>query len=97
MLGSLTTPGRLTARDDTTSRIALQVGNPVGTRVKALSRLNGQPPLIRFAAQAHCRRFDLHLTEHDARLGGDVTRYVFIVEDLRLLLLAGLPAHYQWP
>jgi hypothetical protein len=24
-----------------------------------------------------------------------VTRYVFIVEDLHLLLLAGLPAHYQ--
>jgi hypothetical protein len=26
-----------------------------------------------------------------------VTRYVFIVEDLHLLLLAGLPAHYQQP
>ena len=25
----------------------------------------------------------------------DVTRYVFIVEDLHLLLLAGLPAHYR--
>ena len=30
-----------------------------------------------------------------ARLGGDVTRWVFIVEDSHLLLLAGLPAHYQ--
>ena len=44
-----------------------------------------------------CRRFALPLAEHDARLGGDVTRYVFIVEDLHLLLLAGLPAHYQAP
>ena len=26
-----------------------------------------------------------------------MTRYVFIVEDLHLLLLAGLPAHYQPP
>jgi hypothetical protein len=42
-----------------------------------------------------CRRFALPLAGHDARLGGDVTRYVFIVEDLHLLLLAGLPAHYQ--
>ena len=26
--------------------------------------------------------------------GGDVVRYTFIVEDLHLLFLAGLPAHY---
>jgi len=26
-----------------------------------------------------------------------VTRYVFIVEDLHLLLLVGLPTHYQRP
>jgi hypothetical protein len=44
-----------------------------------------------------CRRFALTLAGHDARLGADVTRYVFIVEDLHLLLLAGLPAHYQTP
>ena len=44
-----------------------------------------------------CRRFALPLAGHDARLGGDVTRYAFIVEDLHLLLLAGLPAHYQPP
>ena len=42
-----------------------------------------------------CRRFALPLAGHDARLGGDVTRYVFIVEDLHLLLLVGLPTHYQ--
>jgi len=44
-----------------------------------------------------CRRFALPLTGQNARLGGDVIRYVFIVEDLHLLLLAGLPAHYQRP
>jgi hypothetical protein len=44
-----------------------------------------------------CRRFALPLAEQNARLGGDVTRYVFIVEDLHLLLLAGLPAHCQAP
>ena len=43
------------------------------------------------------RRFVLPLAGHNARLGVDVTRYVFIVEDLHLLLLAGLPAHYQRP
>jgi len=43
MLGSLTTPGRPAARDDATRRVAFQVGNPVGARDKALSRLNGQP------------------------------------------------------
>lgn len=35
------------------------------------------------------------LAEHNARLGADVTRYVFIAEDFHLILLAGLPAHYQ--
>jgi len=43
MLGSLTTPDQPAARDDATSRVAFQVGNPVGVRDKALSRLNGQP------------------------------------------------------
>ena len=44
-----------------------------------------------------CRRFALPLTEHDARRGAGVTRYVFTVEDLHLLLLVGLPTHYQRP
>ena len=44
-----------------------------------------------------CRRFAMPLAGHNARLGVDVTRYVFIVEDFHLLLLAGLPAHYQPP
>ena len=33
--------------------------------------------------------------EHDARRGADVTRSVFTVKDLHLLLLVGLPTHYQ--
>ena len=43
MLGSLTTPDQPAARDSAASRVAFQVGNPVGVRDKALSRLNGQP------------------------------------------------------
>ena len=43
MLGSLTTPDRITARDDAATRVAFRVGNLVGIRDKALSRLNGQP------------------------------------------------------
>jgi hypothetical protein len=43
MLGSLTTPDRPATRDGATSRIAFQVGNPVGVREMRLSRLNGQP------------------------------------------------------
>jgi hypothetical protein len=43
MLGSLTTPDRVTARVDAAIRVAFQVGNPVDVRDKALSRLNGQP------------------------------------------------------
>jgi hypothetical protein len=43
MLGSLTTPDRPAARDSATRRVAFQVGNPVGVREKALTRLNGQP------------------------------------------------------
>jgi hypothetical protein len=43
MLGSLTTPGRPAARDNAAVRVAFQFGNTVGTRDKALSRLDGQP------------------------------------------------------
>ena len=43
MLGSLTTPDRTATRDDAADRVAFQVGNPVGVRETALSRLNGQP------------------------------------------------------
>lgn len=43
MLGSLTTPGRTDARDNAAARVAFQFGNTVGTRDRALSRLDGQP------------------------------------------------------
>jgi hypothetical protein len=43
MPGSLTTPGRTTARDSAAVRVAFQFGNTVGTREKRLSRLDGQP------------------------------------------------------
>jgi hypothetical protein len=54
------------------------------------------PELIQaFAAQwlacvLPCRRFACTLAGADARLGADVDRYSFIVEDLHHLLLAGL-------
>ena len=43
MLGSLTTTGRIATRVDAAGRVAFQFGNTVGTRDKALSRLDGQP------------------------------------------------------
>jgi hypothetical protein len=51
-----------------------------------------------FAAQSLAymlpyRRFTPDLAVDGARLGADVDRYSFIVEDFHLLLLAGLPAH----
>jgi hypothetical protein len=43
MLGSLTTPSRTATRVDAAVRVAFRLGNAVGTRDKALSRLDGQP------------------------------------------------------
>ena len=43
MLGSLTTPGRDATRADAATHVAFRFGNTVGTRDKALSRLDGQP------------------------------------------------------
>jgi hypothetical protein len=43
MLGSLTAPGRLAARDSAAIRVAFRHGNTVGTQDKGLTRLNGQP------------------------------------------------------
>ena len=43
MPGSPTTPGRPGARDGAPVRVAFRVANSVGTRVIALSRLNGWP------------------------------------------------------
>jgi hypothetical protein len=69
-------------------RVAFRTRNGVGTRGLA------------FAAQwlAYAlpyRRFVAVLADADARLGADVDRYSFIVVDLRHLLLAGLPAHFE--
>jgi hypothetical protein len=89
MLGSLTTPGRAATRADAADRVAFRLGNAVGTRDK--SAFAAQWP----ACTLPCRRFAVSLTEADARLGASVGRYAFTVEDFHLLLLAGLPAHYQ--
>ena len=89
MPGSPTTPGRPGARAVAPVRLAFRQRNSVGTREEPT-----------FAAQwlacaIPCRRFANALAGTNARLGADVVRYSFIVEDLHLLLLAGLPAHYQ--
>jgi len=89
MPGSTTTPGRPSARVSALSRLAFRYTDSVGTR-----------NLFSIAAQwlactYPCRRFADILTGACARLGADVVRYSFIVEDLHLLLLAGLPAHPQ--
>jgi hypothetical protein len=91
MLGSLTTPGRAAARDDAAARIAFRSGNAVGTRDKG--PFAAQWP----ACTIPCRRFVCIPAEADARLGASVGRYSFTVEGFHLLLLAGLPAHYQPP
>src|ERR1700751_4764745 len=52
MPGSLTTPGRLGARDDAPRRVAFHDLHGVGTQNRKLSRLNGWPmrsPCQRFA------------------------------------------------
>jgi hypothetical protein len=89
MLGSLTTPGRAATRADAADRVAFRLGNAVGTRDK--SAFAAQWP----ACTLPCRRFAVPLTGANARLGASVGRYTFTAEDFHLLLLAGLPAHYQ--
>ena len=44
MLGSLTTPDRGVAGGSAAARVACQFGNTVGTRKRALSRLDGPMP-----------------------------------------------------
>ena len=89
MLGSLTTPGRTATRADAAGRIAFRLGDAVGTRDNP--SFAAQWP----ACTLPCRRFAVPLTRADARLGASVGRYTFTAEDFHLLLLAGLPAHYQ--
>src|SRR6202162_6742174 len=86
MPGSLTTPGRPNARDDSPRRVAFHDIHGVGTQNRKLSRLNGWP--MRSPVNASLR--PSRATAHDS--GADVDRYSFIARDLHPLLLAGLPA-----
>ena len=87
MPGSATPPGRPSACDGALERVAFRVLDRVGTR-------NPSPIVAQWLAYAFpCRRFADNLAGACARLGADVVRYTFIVMDLHLLLLAGLPAH----
>ena len=84
MPGSTTTPSCLSARVGALRHIAFRYTHSVGTR-----------NLFSIAAQwLACtypyRRFADTLADDCARLGADVVRYSFIVEDSHLLLLAGL-------
>ena len=86
MPGSTTTPGRERSCDNELSRVASRMNHGVGTQK------------VNFAAQCPAyacpdRRFAAALTDDDARLGVDMTRYVFIVRDFHSIFLAGLPAH----
>ena len=78
-------PGRRCVNAAT--RVAFRFGNIVGTRDKALSRLDGQP------ARSLRGNFALPLAAATPGSGASVDRYSFTVEDLHPLLPAGLPAH----
>ena len=87
MPGSPTTPGRPGTRARAPVRVAFRDLKRVGTRDSTS-----------FAAQwLACalpyRRFAVTLAGANARLGAEVVRFAFLVEDLHPLLLAGLPAH----
>ena len=87
MPGSSTTPGRSGACVSAPVHVAFRRYDSVGAR-----------DISTFAAQwLACtlpyRRFADILAGACARLRADVVRYAFIVMDLHLLLLAGLPAH----
>ena len=71
-----------------TCRVAFRFGNSVGTRDYRTFAARW------LACSSPCRRFARVLAATPARLGASVGRYSFTVEDLHLLLLAGLPAHY---
>jgi hypothetical protein len=91
MPGSVTTPGRRSARADARRRVAFRVQYRVGTRDK------GSFAAQWLACALPCRRFADVLTDASARLGVDVDRYSFIAVDFHHLLLAGLPAHTEQP
>ena len=84
MLGSTTTPGRRCSRDCGHLRVAFRSYHGVGARKVFFE---AQWP----ACACPDRRFDVALTDADARLGVDMTRYVFIVRDSHSVFLAGFP------
>ena len=87
MPGSLTTRSRTVSRDGETARVAFGVRHTLGAP-------DGITIAAQWLAYAHpYRRFASVLAGRRARLGADVGRYSFIVEDLHLLSPAGLPAH----
>ena len=87
MPGSTTTPGRPDARAGASEHVAFRYTDSVGARDSFSIAAQW------LACPFPCRRFADVLTDACARLGADVVCYSFIVEDLHLLLLAGLPAH----
>ena len=87
MPGSSTTPGHPDARAGASGRVAFRYTDSVGARDSFSIAAQW------LACPFPCRRFADVLTDACARLGADVVCYSFIVEDLHLLLLAGLPAH----
>ena len=87
MPGSLTTRSRTASRDGETARVAFGVRHTLGAP-------DGITVAAQWLAYAHpYRRFASALADRRARLGADVGRYSFIVEDLHLMSPAGLPAH----
>jgi hypothetical protein len=86
MLGSTTTPGRGCSRDCEHLRVAFRSYHGVGARKVFYE---AQWP----AYACPDRRFADILTDAAARLGVDMTRWVFIVGDFHSIFLAGLPAH----
>lgn len=89
MPGSTTTPSRKRSRDAERLHVAFHFNHSVGAR-KVI--FEAQWP----AYACPDRRFASDLTDVDARLGVDMTRYVFIVRDFHSVFLAGLPAHGQF-
>ena len=87
MPGSATTPGRPSARVGALGHVAFRYTDSVGARDSFSIAAQW------LACTSPCRRFADILADACARLGANVGRYSFIVEDLHLLLLAGLPAH----
>lgn len=89
MPGSATTPSRKRSRDAERLHVAFHFNHSVGAQ-KVI--FEAQWP----AYACPDRRFASDLTDVDARLGVDMTRYVFIVRDFHSVFLAGLPAHGQF-